>query len=267
MSENYVKVFQTMYTGSLYGAGMHVFAVWGWILAHKDESGVVEINPKLVANELGGTDQQVQETVNYLCAPDPNSRSTEEEGRRQKYRDRGQDRTEYWRDYKRKKRGKGVHVSTVDNVDNVDMSTDSTHAESEAESDADQSDIKSESDNHDPVAVPHEPDSDVIAAQGPDPDSPDRRCYCILVDVLGIEQSTDLTTLANFVKWLRDQIQAGKASRDAYNKAIAIAKDSVNGDCPIAVFTSRIKKQWGYVPPSKRKPSRMAYTQKSRKRP
>jgi hypothetical protein len=34
MSENYVKVFQTMYTGSLYGAGMHIFAL-AWILPQR----------------------------------------------------------------------------------------------------------------------------------------------------------------------------------------------------------------------------------------
>jgi len=118
MRENYVKIFQTMYTGSLYGAGMHVFAVWGWILAHKDENGLVEVNPRLAANELGGTVKQVEEAIGYLCAPDPNSRSTEEEGRRlvkvsqfgyrvvndTKYRDRGGDRTEYWKAYRQRRK-------------------------------------------------------------------------------------------------------------------------------------------------------------------
>ncbi len=289
MSENYVKVFQTMYTGSLYGAGMHIFAVWAWILAHKDENGVAEVNPRQVAAELGGTVEQVRDALAYLCAPDPESRSPEEEGRRlvkvsqfgytvvnhAKYRDRGQDRTEYWREYKRKKRGQDVHMSTVDNVDNVDMSTDSTQAESKAESEANLPDIKSESDNHDPVAVRHEPDSDVIAApKGPDLDSPDRRCYSILVDVLGVlrsvepaEQNADLRALANFVQWLRDQIHTGKASPNAYNEAITIAKDSINGDVPMKVFNSRINTEFGYVAPSKRKPSRMAYTGNRRKRP
>lgn len=149
MGENYVKIFPTMYTGSLYGAGMHIFAVWGWILAHKDENGLVEINPKLVADELGGTVEQVEEAIGYLCASDPNSRSPEQEGRRlvkvsqfgyavvnhARYRDRGGDRTEYWRNYKRGKRNKGVHMSTVDNVDNCGMSTNSTHADADADAD------------------------------------------------------------------------------------------------------------------------------------
>lgn len=76
----YGKVFESMYTGSMYGAGMHVFAVWGWILAHKDENGRVEANPELVAHELGGVAQQVTDALTYLCAPDPNSRSKEQDG-------------------------------------------------------------------------------------------------------------------------------------------------------------------------------------------
>ena len=114
----YAKVFQSMYTGSMYGAGIHVFAVWGWILAHKDENGLVEVNAQLVANELGGVAQQVEEAITYLCAPDPNSRTPEQEGRRllkvsqfgyqvvnnEKYRDRGGSRAEYWRQWRAQER-------------------------------------------------------------------------------------------------------------------------------------------------------------------
>ncbi len=121
MRENYGKLFESMYSGSLYGAGMHVFAVWGWILAHKDENGIVEINPKRVSNELGGDEKDVQKALDYLCATDPDSRSKEEEGRRivrisqfgyrvvnhEKYCELGQDRSDYWREYKASKRAKG----------------------------------------------------------------------------------------------------------------------------------------------------------------
>jgi len=147
MADGYAKVFRSMYTGSMYGAGIHVFAVWGWILASKDENGFVEINPTLVAHELGGTVEQIVEAVGYLCAPDPKSRSPEHEGRRllkvsqfgytvvnhARYRNQGGDRTEYWRRYKRAKRAQCPHTSTVDNVDNVDMSTDSTYADADAD--------------------------------------------------------------------------------------------------------------------------------------
>lgn len=118
MADSYAKLFQTMYTGSLCGAGMHVFAVWGWVLAHKDEAGFVEINPKLVAYQLGGTVEEVTNAIGYLTAPDAESRSKEEDGRRiikisqfgyrvvnhEKYRKIGKDRTDYWRQYREKKK-------------------------------------------------------------------------------------------------------------------------------------------------------------------
>jgi len=55
MSDNYAKVFKTMYEGSMYGAGPYVFAVWGWVLASKDECGHVDINVDRVAHAIGGT--------------------------------------------------------------------------------------------------------------------------------------------------------------------------------------------------------------------
>jgi len=114
MNDQYTKVFPTMYTGSLYGAGMHVFAVWGWTLAHKDEGGKVEINPQKVADELGGTAEQVQEALVYLTQPDPHSRSKKMGGRRlvkvsefgyrvvnaEHYRRLGGSRREYWRKWR-----------------------------------------------------------------------------------------------------------------------------------------------------------------------
>ena len=82
MTDTFAKVFRSMYSGSMYGAGMSVFAVWGWILAHKDEHGRVEINADVIAHELGGSTQEVDEAVTYLSAPDERSRSRDEEGRR-----------------------------------------------------------------------------------------------------------------------------------------------------------------------------------------
>jgi hypothetical protein len=122
MNDAYAKMFRTMYTGSMYGAGIHVFAVWGWVLAHKDENGQVEVNPRLVASELGAEVEQVERAIEYLTAPDPDSRSPEEEGRRmirvsqfgyrvvnhEKYQDRGRDRTAYWRRYRERKKSATV---------------------------------------------------------------------------------------------------------------------------------------------------------------
>lgn len=120
MNDTFAKVFSSMYTGSMYGAGMHVFAVWGWVLANKDENGELEINPPLVSHVLGGTVEQVEDAIQYLTSPDPRSRSSEHEGRRlikisqfgyrvvnhEQYRKRGGSRAEYWRQW-RQKNGKG----------------------------------------------------------------------------------------------------------------------------------------------------------------
>jgi len=116
--DNFAKLFRTMFTGSMYGAGLHVFATWAWVLTHKDEQGLAEVNPRLVAAELGAEVEQIERAIEYLTSPDPASRSPEEEGRRlvrvgqfiyrvvnhAKYRERGGDRTAYWREYRAKKR-------------------------------------------------------------------------------------------------------------------------------------------------------------------
>ncbi len=62
-----------MYSGSMFGAGVHIFAVWGYAIAGKDENGIVELNPPLVAAQLGGTVEQIQDAIDYLTRPDPNS--------------------------------------------------------------------------------------------------------------------------------------------------------------------------------------------------
>jgi hypothetical protein len=81
----YGKCFESMYEGSMIGAGLNVFAVWNYIIA-KNRSGVIEINPKLLAFTLGGKDdeaeRQVVAALAFLQLPDPASRSKVEGGRR-----------------------------------------------------------------------------------------------------------------------------------------------------------------------------------------
>lgn len=150
MDESYGKVFVSTYTGSMYGAGMHVHAVWPWILAHADEHGIVEINPDVVGDQLdkccATVAQHVRTAVEYLMQPDPSSRSQEEGGRRlvhvsgftyrvvnkEKYRDRGGDRTAYWRDYRAKKRGQRNSCATVAQHAQQLRATKSTQAEAKA---------------------------------------------------------------------------------------------------------------------------------------
>jgi len=68
------------------GAGSHVFAVMGYVIAKQVPDRVVGsqvvLNPKLLSAILGDTEERIQEAVDYLCAPDPNSNTPTKEGRR-----------------------------------------------------------------------------------------------------------------------------------------------------------------------------------------
>ena len=77
----YGKHFESMYEGSMYGAGIAVFAVWGYAISHVRAS-MVELNPRLLSNTLGGTVEEVELAIEYLCKPDPESRHKEHGGRR-----------------------------------------------------------------------------------------------------------------------------------------------------------------------------------------
>lgn len=78
----YGKHFATMYTGSMIGAGAHVFAVWGYAISNANRLGSVELNPVLISYLIGMPPEQVEAAVAYLCAPDARSRTPDEDGRR-----------------------------------------------------------------------------------------------------------------------------------------------------------------------------------------
>jgi len=79
----YGKHFSSMYEGSMIGAGLNVFAVWGYIISHADfNDSCVELHPKHLALILGCSKEEVVKAIEYLMAPDPDSKSKEEEGRR-----------------------------------------------------------------------------------------------------------------------------------------------------------------------------------------
>lgn len=77
----YGKAYESMYEGSMVGAGAAVFAVWNYCIA-KNREGFVELNPRLVGFILGETEGVVREAINKLCSADTESRSKECEGRR-----------------------------------------------------------------------------------------------------------------------------------------------------------------------------------------
>ncbi len=79
---SYGKTFDSLYTGSMVGAGLHVFGVWNYVIANSKPPGVVELNPRLMAAIFGCEVSLVVEAIRILCEPDPDSRSKECEGRR-----------------------------------------------------------------------------------------------------------------------------------------------------------------------------------------
>lgn len=76
------KLYEQTFTGSMMGAGPVVFSVWSYVVAHVKPPGRLEINPRLVAALIGTTAAEVQKALDVLTAPDPESRSKEQEGRR-----------------------------------------------------------------------------------------------------------------------------------------------------------------------------------------
>lgn len=77
----YGKHFESMYEGSMYGAGVPVFAVWGYVIAHARKARV-ELNPRKLADTLGGDVSEIETAIEFLMKPDPNSRHKEHEGSR-----------------------------------------------------------------------------------------------------------------------------------------------------------------------------------------
>ena len=77
----YGKHFSSTYTGSMIGAGLNVFAVWGYVIANTIKSRV-ELNPRLLAMILGCKEEEIINAIAFLEKPDPKSRSKKNDGRR-----------------------------------------------------------------------------------------------------------------------------------------------------------------------------------------
>lgn len=144
----YGKFFASAFTGSMYGAGPDVFAVWGYVIANTQDSQV-ELNPLLLAGVIGTTPERIADAIAVLCAPDAKSRSKVEGGRRliregefayrvpnfAAYRaiKNEDDRREYNRKKKAEQRLRDRNVKDV-KARVIDCQPMSAHAETEAES-------------------------------------------------------------------------------------------------------------------------------------
>lgn len=156
----YGKIFASLYQGTLRG-NAHAILVFTNMIACSDRLGNVDKHPRAIADEVGLTVDEVRAAIAYLSAPDPESRTNLEEGRRllplepgrtwgwrivthSKYRAmvREEERREQWRAAQAKARAGKVMtgddgVMTGDDADdNSQLSAKSSHAEADADAEA-----------------------------------------------------------------------------------------------------------------------------------
>lgn len=78
----YGKIYEQTFTGSMYGSGSHIFAVWAYVIAHTKPDAMVELNPVDLSHRLGEDIAKIEAAIEHFKSPDPGSRSHEFEGRR-----------------------------------------------------------------------------------------------------------------------------------------------------------------------------------------
>lgn len=81
MSEDFGLLYASTFTGSMVGTSPVVFAVWSYVVAN-GYGGQVDLNPRLLAAIFGTTAADVEAAIAFHCAPDPDSRSDADGGRR-----------------------------------------------------------------------------------------------------------------------------------------------------------------------------------------
>lgn len=77
----YAKIFTSLYQGTLRGKA-HEILVFTNLLAHADKEGYVDIHPRAISEEVGLPVEQVRAALDALEAPDEESRTPDENGKR-----------------------------------------------------------------------------------------------------------------------------------------------------------------------------------------
>lgn len=77
----YVKLFSSLYQGTLRG-NSHGILVFTNLLAHCDKYGIADIHPRAIAEEVGLSVEDVRVALDELEAPDAESRTPDDGGRR-----------------------------------------------------------------------------------------------------------------------------------------------------------------------------------------
>jgi len=78
----YGKLFRRKWTGSLFGSGPVVHSVWDYAISMADAPGRVELMPPYLAQVIGCPVEDIRKAIEFLCAPDPDSFTSTDEGRR-----------------------------------------------------------------------------------------------------------------------------------------------------------------------------------------
>ncbi len=145
----YGKVFASMFTGSMMGVGSHVYSVMTYAIVNADADGFVELNARLLSVLIGDPQDRIEEAIAYLCKPDPDSRTPDQDGRRllkkgqflyqlvnyAYYREirKREDRREQNREAKRRERQKAKSADVSTRQQCQHMSAMSAQAEAEVE--------------------------------------------------------------------------------------------------------------------------------------
>ncbi len=147
----YGKIYEQTFTGSMYGNGSHIFAVWSYVIAHTKPDAMVELNPAALASMIGEDISRIEQAIEHFKSPDVRSRSKEFEGRRliqkgefiyfvpqyHKYHGfaNNKERREYFAAKKREQRQRDKECQTVKSKmsKNVKQSDTDTDSESDTE--------------------------------------------------------------------------------------------------------------------------------------
>jgi len=148
MTETYTKLFSTIVTSTIWQEDKDTKILWITMLAIADFDGKVDGSIPGIANIAGLSTGECRAAMSKLMAPDPDSRTQDNEGRRvaeidggwiilnyEKYRNKGQSRKDYYREYMREYRTK----KDVNNVNNLSTSSKPklTDTETDTETDTD----------------------------------------------------------------------------------------------------------------------------------
>jgi hypothetical protein len=77
----YVPLFDSLTTGTLCGKWPDI-GLWPVLLSMANRFGDIDVTPSYIANVTGLDEATIEECIARFCAPDANSRTIEDEGRR-----------------------------------------------------------------------------------------------------------------------------------------------------------------------------------------